>query len=57
MTKTDIDVKNNEEKVRSCDLTTMNKKVNMGTTLLNSKIQSWVWVYKNLYAFNVCNND
>lgn len=53
MRKTDIDIKDNEEKVRSGDLPTMNEKVNMGTTLLNSKIQSWVWVYKNLYPFNV----
>lgn len=36
--KTDTDIKDNEEKVKSGDLTTMNKKVNIGNELLNSKI-------------------
>lgn len=36
--KTDTDIKDNEEKVKSGDLITMNKKVNIGNELLNSKI-------------------
>lgn len=36
--KSDTDIKDNEEKVNSGDLVTVNEKVNIGKALLNSKV-------------------